>query len=45
MKLIGITGNLSRFLMAVYFIIIGLSGTFGLSLGSLSILVPVLGRV
>ena len=45
MKLISITGNLSRFLLAIYFIINGLSGTFGFSLGALSILVPLLALV
>lgn len=37
-----ITKNLGMLLLAIYLIIIGLSGTFGFSLGQLSILVPLL---
>lgn len=37
-----ITRNLGMLLLAIYLIIIGLSGTFGFSLGQLNILVPLL---
>ena len=37
-----ITKNLGMLLLAIYLIIIGLSGTFGFSLGQLNILVPLL---
>ena len=36
------TKNLGMLLLAIYLIIIGLIGTFGFSLGQLSILVPIL---
>ena len=34
--------NLGMLLLAIYLIIVGLSGTFGFSLGQLNILVPLL---
>lgn len=37
-----ITKNLGMLLLAIYLIIIGLSGTFGFSLGQLNILVPLM---
>ena len=37
-----ITKNLGMLLLAIYLIIVGLIGTFGFSLGQLSILVPIL---
>lgn len=37
-----ITKNLGLLLLAIYLILIGISGTFGLNLGQLSIIVPVL---
>ncbi|MFZ4764362.1 MAG: hypothetical protein ACOYMN_05365 [Roseimicrobium sp.] len=37
-----ITKNLGMLLLAIYLIIVGLSGTFGLNLGQLGVLVPVL---
>jgi len=39
------TKNLGMLLLAIYLIIIGLIGTFGFSLGQLSILVPILAIV
>jgi hypothetical protein len=36
------TKNLGMLLLAIYLIIVGLIGTFGFSLGQLSILVPIL---
>lgn len=35
-----ITKNLGMLLLAIYLIIVGLSGAFGFSLGQMSILVP-----
>ncbi|MEI6534475.1 MAG: hypothetical protein WCN98_03965 [Verrucomicrobiaceae bacterium] len=37
-----ITKNLGMLLLAIYLIIVGLSGAFGFSLGQLSIIVPIL---
>lgn len=37
-----ITKNLGMLLLAIYLIIIGLSGAFGFNLGQLSIIVPIL---
>ena len=37
-----ITKNLGMLLLSIYLIILGLSGTFGFSLGQLNILVPIL---
>jgi hypothetical protein len=37
-----ITKNLGMLLLAIYLILIGLSGAFGFNLGQLSILVPIL---
>lgn len=45
MKLINFSANIGHFLLATYLIIIGLSGTFGFSLGSLGVLVPILAIV
>jgi hypothetical protein len=42
LSLMNITKNLGMLLLAIYLIIIGLSGTFGFNLGQLSILVPIL---
>ena len=39
------TKNLGTPLLAIYLIIVGLIGTFGFSLGQLSILVPILAIV
>lgn len=39
------TKNLGMLLLAIYLIIVGLIGTFGFSLGQLSILVPILAIV
>lgn len=36
------TKNLGMLLLAIYLIIVGLIGTFGFSLGQLSIVVPIL---
>jgi hypothetical protein len=38
-----VPSNLGLRLLAIYLIIIGIMGIFGVSLGSLSILVPILG--
>ena len=40
-----ITKNIGMLLLAIYLIVIGLMGTFGISLGQLSILVPILAIV
>jgi hypothetical protein len=40
-----ITKNIGMLLLAVYLIVIGLMGAFGISLGQLSILVPILAIV
>jgi hypothetical protein len=37
-----ITKNLGMLLLAIYLILVGLSGTFGFNLGQLSIAVPIL---
>lgn len=37
-----ITKNLGMLLLAIYLLLVGLSGTFGFNLGQLSILVPLL---
>ena len=36
------TKNLGMLLLAIYLILVGLIGTFGFSLGQLSVLVPIL---
>ena len=45
MKIISFQGNISRFLLAVYLLVIGIIGAFDISLGSLGILVPILAIV
>ena len=40
-----ITKNIGMLLLAIYLIVIGLMGTFGISLGQLGILVPILAIV
>ena len=40
-----ISPNLGRTLLAIYLVIIGLSGIFGLSFGALSFLVPLLALI
>lgn len=35
-------GNLGSMLLAIYLILVGLSGAFGFNLGQLSIVVPIL---
>ncbi len=37
-----ITKNIGMLLLAIYLILVGLMGIFGMSLGALSILVPIL---
>jgi len=40
-----IPNNLSKLLLGIYLVTIGLMGTFGLSLGQLGVLVPLLAVV
>ena len=40
-----ITKNIGMLLLAIYLIVIGLIGAFGISLGQLGILVPILALV
>ena len=40
-----ITKNIGMLLLAIYLIIIGLIGTFGISLGQIHILVPILALI
>lgn len=37
-----VPANLAHILLAIYLILVGLSGTFGFNLGQLSIAVPIL---
>ncbi|HYF35215.1 MAG TPA: hypothetical protein VD994_08015 [Prosthecobacter sp.] len=37
-----VTKNIGLLLLAIYLIIVGLTGMFGFSLGALSVLVPIL---
>jgi hypothetical protein len=39
------TKNLGMLLLAIYLIVVGLMGLFGISLGSLSILIPILALI
>ena len=40
-----VTKNIGMLCLAIYLIIVGLIGTFGISLGQLSVLVPILAIV
>lgn len=42
MKIISFQGNVSRFLLAVYLLLIGIIDAFDISLGNLGVLVPIL---
>jgi hypothetical protein len=43
--LMNFTKNIGMLLLAIYLIVVGLIGIFGISLGGLSILVPILALV
>ena len=45
MQFINLSSNISRFVLAIYLLVIGITGTLGISLGALSILVPLLALV
>lgn len=45
MKIITFQGNISRFLLATYLLVVGICGAFDISLGNLGILVPILAIV
>ncbi len=45
MKIISFQGNISRFLLATYLLVVGICGAFDISLGNLGILVPILAIV
>jgi hypothetical protein len=45
MQFINCTSNISRFVLAIYLLVIGITGILGISLGALSIVVPLLALV
>jgi hypothetical protein len=45
MQFINCSSNISRFVLAIYLLVIGITGILGICLGALSIVVPLLALV